>query len=65
MTKVVKRHKQTVFTKPVAIRSISVNGSTATLNLAKPFKGTVQVTVQGTVTAANGASNGVSLTRKL
>jgi hypothetical protein len=63
VTKVAKRHKQTVFTKPVGIKGVSVNGATATLTLAKPFKGTVDVMVQGTVTAANGASNGVSLSK--
>ena len=60
--KVVKRHKVTVFTKSLPIHPVSLNGSgnTVTINLAKPFKGTVEVMVQGTVTATNGASNSVS-----
>jgi hypothetical protein len=63
--KVVKRHKQTVFTRPLAIKPVSVNGSTVTITLAKPFKGTVQATVQGTIAAANGASNNVSFSKNL
>jgi hypothetical protein len=62
VTKIVKKHKQTLFTKVLAIRGVSPssNGSTVTINLAKPFKGTAQVTVQGTITAANGASSSVN-----
>jgi hypothetical protein len=64
--KVVKRHKQVVFTRSLAIKQpVSVNGSTVTITLAKPFTGTVQATVQGTVTAANGASNNVRFAKIL
>jgi hypothetical protein len=62
VTKVVKKHKQTLFTKALAIRGVSPSssGNTVTITLAKPFKGTVQATVHGTVTAANGASSSVN-----
>ena len=62
VTKIVKKHKETLFTKPLAISGVSHNssGSTVTINLAKPYKGQVQVTVQGIITAANGASKSVN-----
>ena len=65
VTKVVKKHRITVFTKALAIKSVSPNsGATmVTITLAKPFKGTVEVQVQGTVTAANGVSNSVVVRR--
>jgi hypothetical protein len=61
VTRIVKKRKQTLFTKALAILSVNPNssGNIATINLARPFKGTVKVTVQGTVTAANGATNNV------
>jgi sugar lactone lactonase YvrE len=61
VTKVIKKHRITVFTKALAIKSVSPNSSATmvTITLAKPFKGTVEVQVQGTVTAANGVSNSV------
>jgi hypothetical protein len=62
VTRIVKKHKETLFTKPLAIRGVSPNSSSnaVTISLAKPYKGAVQVGVQGTVTAANGASKSVS-----
>jgi hypothetical protein len=62
VTKLVKNHKQTLFSKAPAIRRVSANssGNTVTINLTKPFNGTVQGTVQGSVTAANGASSSVN-----
>ena len=59
--KVVKKHKQTVFTKPLPIKSVSPgnNPNTVTISLAKPFKGTVQVKVEGSITAQTGASNSI------
>jgi hypothetical protein len=65
VTKVVKKQKETVFTKALAIRAVSSNsgGNMVTINLAKPFKGTVQVTVEGTITAANNASNNISTSK--
>ena len=62
VTKIVKKHKQRLFTRPLAIRSVSPSssGNMVTINLAKRFKGTVQVTVQGTITATNGASSNVN-----
>jgi hypothetical protein len=62
VTKVVKKHKETVFTKVLAILGVTPNSGrdTVTINLAKPYKGEVQVTVQGTISAASGASNSVN-----
>jgi hypothetical protein len=66
-TKIVKKHKETRFAKALAIRSVSPNStsSTVTINLAKPFKGSVEVMVQGDITAGNGASNSVRFTQDL
>ena len=66
VTKIVKKHKETLFTKSLAIRSVSPNStsSTVTINLAKPFKGRVEVMVQGNITARNGASNSVRFTQE-
>ena len=62
-----KHHSETLFTKALAIRSVSLNStsSTVTINLAKPFKGRVEVMVQGNITAGNGASNSVRFTQDL
>ena len=59
VTKVVKKHRQTAFTKPLAIKNITLNGggTSVTINLAKPYKGVVQVTAAAGLTAANGASS--------
>jgi hypothetical protein len=67
VTKIVEKHKETLFTKALAIRSVSPNSSssTVTINLDKPFKGPVQVMVQGNITAANRASNRVRFTQDL
>ena len=67
MTKIRKKHIETLFTKALAIRSVSPNstGNTVTINLAKPFKGRVEVMVQGSITAGNGASNSVRFTQDL
>lgn len=61
VTKFVKKHKETLYTKSLAIRGVSPNssGNAVTISLAKPYRGKVQVTVQGTVTASNGASSSV------
>jgi len=59
----VKKRGKTVYTKGVKIGSIHFDGShSVTLTLAKPFKGTVEVMVQGSVAAANGASGNVQFT---
>jgi hypothetical protein len=62
VTKVVKRHKQTLYTKPLAIAGVSPSGggTAVTVTLAKPYKGKVQVGVQGTITGANGASDSIN-----
>ena len=68
MTKTVKKHKARLFNKELAIRSVSPNstGSKVTIKLAKPFKGRVEVMVQGNITAgSNGASNSVRFIQNL
>ena len=61
----VKIKRQTVFHKPLRIKSVSYNAGTnmVTLTLARPFKGAVQVTVHGGFKAANGASSRGEFTR--
>jgi hypothetical protein len=65
--KVVKRHKVTVFIKRLPIQSVSLgaSGDTVTINLARAFKGTAEVVVQGTVTATSGASSSVNSVKTL
>jgi hypothetical protein len=67
VTKIEKKHKETRFNKALAIRSVSPDstGSTVTVNLAKPFKGKVEVMVQGNITAGNGASDTVRFTQNV
>jgi streptogramin lyase len=62
VTKVVKRHRETVYTKRLAIRSISLgaSGTRVTIKLAKAFKGKVEVEIDGMVTASNGAPGDVN-----
>jgi hypothetical protein len=64
VTKVVKKRRETLFTRALALHGAGPGGTgnTVTVNLAKPFKGMVKVTVQGTLQAANGASNAVVFT---
>jgi hypothetical protein len=59
VTKVAKKHKQTVFSKPLAIKSITLNsaGTVVTITLTKPYKGVVQVTALAGLRAVNGASS--------
>ena len=54
----VKKHGKLVFKKALAIRTVTYNVSahSVTINLAKPVKGTLQVTVHGGLVAASGAS---------
>jgi hypothetical protein len=60
-----KKHKETVHSKAVGIRSVSYDSKahSVTINLAKPFKGAVQVTVHSGVVARNGASSSGEFTR--
>jgi hypothetical protein len=52
----VTKRRKTIYNKPVGIQSIGFNGnSNVTINLAKPYKGAVQVTVLSGIVAANGA----------
>ena len=55
----VKKRGRTVFTRAVAIKGIHPGsaGGTVTINLARPEKGKVEATIQGTIMAANGASS--------
>jgi hypothetical protein len=66
-TKIVKKHKKPLFIKALAIRSVSPDstGSTVTIKLARPFKGKVEVMVEGNVTAGNGASTGLRFAQDL
>src|SRR5262249_35701610 len=50
-----KKHKE-VFTKPLKIKSVTYNSSTArvTINLKKPYKGIVEVAVDGAIEALDG-----------
>jgi hypothetical protein len=55
----VKSHGKTVFSKGIAIRGVNYdsNAHTVTINLARPFKGAVQVTVRAGIAATNGTSS--------
>jgi len=61
----VKKRGKTVYSKNLGIKSVSYNANagSVTINLAKPYKGAVQVTVHGGLVAANGSpsSGNVSL----
>jgi hypothetical protein len=56
----VRKHKRTVYSKPVKIRNVKYNGQdqTVAINLVKPYTGAVQVTVHSGIRAADGASSG-------
>jgi hypothetical protein len=53
----VRKRKTTVYSKPVTIRNVSYDGKdhTVAINLDKPYKGTVRVTVHSGILAASGA----------
>jgi hypothetical protein len=55
----VKKKGKTVYNKKLHIKSVSYNAKadSVTIKLAKPYKGAVQVTVQGGLVAANGAKS--------
>jgi streptogramin lyase len=65
MSKVVKKRKQTVYSKALKIKSVVYNPGpiTVTIALAKPHKGTVQVTIEPGLEAADSATLGSSITR--
>jgi hypothetical protein len=65
VTKVVKKHKQTVFTKSLKIQSVAYNpgNSSVTITLAKPFKEAAQVTIEPGLEAADGASSTTTITK--
>ena len=56
--KVVKKHKQTVYTKVLKIKTVVYNAGTnsVTITLAKPYKGSVEVAIAPGLEAANGAA---------
>jgi hypothetical protein len=56
----VKKKKHTLYTKRVSIRSVTYNASThvATITLAKPYKGQLQVTALAGIMSAEGVSTG-------
>jgi len=55
----VKKHRKTVYSKPLVIKTVSSASSaqTVTINLGKPFMGAVQVTVHSGIVAADGQSS--------
>ena len=61
----VKKHGRTVFSKVVGIRGVTYDSihNTLTINLAKPFKGLVQVTVSGTIMALDGTPNTINFSK--
>jgi hypothetical protein len=60
----VRKRKQTVFAKSIALKTIVYDGKTqVSITLARPYLGVLQVTVRGTLVAANGATSATSFTR--
>jgi hypothetical protein len=55
----VKKRGKAVYSKPLPIRSVTYNAAMGrvTINLSKPYKGAVQVTVHAGLMAANGGSS--------
>jgi hypothetical protein len=55
----VKRRKQMVYKQGVGIKGVVYDGNAhaVMINLAKPYKGKVRVTVHGMIDAASGAAN--------
>jgi hypothetical protein len=60
----VKKRKKTVYTKALKIRSISYVSSSdsVTIDLAKPLKGAVEMTVDGAIEALDGAISNLDFT---
>jgi hypothetical protein len=61
----VKKHGKTIFSRALAIKAISPSSDAAvvTLKLVRRLKGSLELRVQGTITAASGASGNVNATR--
>ena len=59
LTKVVKKHKEVLYTKALKIKTVVYNPSTRSvaITLAKPFKGAVQVTIDPGLETADGATS--------
>jgi len=60
----VKKRGRTAFTRAVAIKGIhpSSAGATVTIDLARPEKGNVEVTIQGAIMGSNGATSRINST---
>jgi hypothetical protein len=65
VTKSVKKHRQTAFTKPLRIKTAVYDPGTTsvTISLARPYKGAVNVTIEPGLEAASGASTSAALTQ--
>jgi hypothetical protein len=63
VTKVVKKHKKTVYAKALNIKSVVYHAglNSVTITLARPYKRTVQVTIEPGLAGANGATSGQSI----
>lgn len=61
--KVVKKHKQTVYTKALKIKSVAytAGADSVTITLAKPYKGTVEFAIGPGLEAADGASTSTTI----
>lgn len=60
----VKKKKKTVYTKSLKIRGVIYSGSTnsVSISLAKPYKGAVELAVNGAIEALDGAISNVDFT---
>ncbi len=63
VTKVVKKHKQTLFTKALKIKSVVYSPSlqSVTITLAKSYKGPAQVTIEAGLETADGTTTTTSI----
>ena len=54
-----KKKKKTLYTKPLKIKSVSyvASSGTVTIDLAKPYKGAVEVAVDGAIEALDGSTS--------
>ena len=60
----VKKKHKTVYTKPIPIKSVtySAAGDSATITLARPFKGLTEVALDGVIVAQDGSTSRVDYT---
>ena len=54
-----KKHKKTVYTKKLAVKSVSyqTNATTLTIHLKKPYKGLLQATVKAGLLGVDGLAS--------